>query len=283
MDPDVARAHDEQAARRLPPPCPRRSELGHVRDRVDRQEAGLAHEAGDEAVGRVVEDVEGRADLLDPPGADHGDAIADRQRFRLVVRDEHGGGTGLVEQVHDVGADLRPKVGIETRERLVEQHQPRVRRQRPGERDPLPLAARQLVRVAVAVARQTDRRQPVVGAALALRTAQRPQAEHDVPAHRQVREQRVLLEHETHVALLGVGAARSVLDEPATDSDLAAIGGVEPGDDAQQRRLATPARPDEREQLAVGDVEIDIDQGARRSERLGDAGHLERTARRGDE
>ena len=92
----------------------------------------------------------------------------------------------------------------------------------------------------------------------------------------------MLLEHESDVALLGVGAARAVLDEPATDAHLAAIGGGEPGDDAQQRRLAAPARSDEREQLAVGDVEIDVDQGPRRSERLGDAGHLERTAGRRD-
>ena len=95
-----------------------------------------------------------------------------------------------------------------------------------------------------------------------------------------MREQGVLLEHEPDVALLGIDAARAVVDEPAADADLAAIGGGEPGDDAQQGRLPAPARPDEREQLAVGDVEVDVDQGARRSERLGDAGHLERVARR---
>ena len=120
-----------------------------------------------------MEHVDGRADLLDPPGADHGDPIADRERLGLVVGDEHGGGAGLAQQVHDVGADLGAEVRIEAGERLVEQHQPRLRGQRTGEGDALALTARQLVRVAVAVARQADRRQPVIGALLPVGTVQR--------------------------------------------------------------------------------------------------------------
>ena len=75
-----------------------------------------------------------------------------------------------------------------------------------------------------------------------------------------MREQRVLLEHEPDIAVLGVGTAGAVVDQHAADVHRALVGGVESGDDTQQGRLAAPAGADERQQLAVGDFEIDVDQ-----------------------
>ena len=70
-----------------------------------------------------------------------------------VVRDQQVGEAELVlqlaEQVDDLGLDR----DVERRDRLVEDDQPRPQRQRPGDPDPLPLAARELVRVAVVSAR----------------------------------------------------------------------------------------------------------------------------------
>ena len=136
--------------------------------------------AGDEAVDRAVVDVVGRAVLLDAPGPHDGDAVADRQRLGLVVGHEQRRGAGRAQHVDDVGAQAGPQVGVEAGERLVEQHEPRLGRQRPGEGDALALAAGQLVRVAVAVAGEPDHAEPVVARAPLVPTRHAAQAERDV-------------------------------------------------------------------------------------------------------
>ena len=65
------------------------------------------------------------------------------------------------EDVGDLGAQPTAEVGVEAGERLVEQHQAGPRGEGAGQRDPLALAARQLVRVAAAVAGQPDDLQPL--------------------------------------------------------------------------------------------------------------------------
>ena len=147
-----------------------------------------------------------------------------------------------------------PQVGVEAGERLVEQHEARLGRQRAGERDALALAAGQLVGVAVAVAGEADDAEPVLALARARADRDMPRSPKVMlPATREVREQGVLLEHEPGAPVLGLDAPRAVVDDVAADADLALVGGGQPGDDAQQRRLAAPARADERDQLVVGD------------------------------
>ena len=64
----------------------------------------------------------------------------------------------------DVGPDAGAQVRVERGERLVEQDQLRPDGERPGQRDPLLLAAGELVRVAAAEAGQARRRQQLGGA-----------------------------------------------------------------------------------------------------------------------
>ena len=80
------------------------------------------------------------------------------------------------------------------------------------------------------------------------------QAEGDVLEHRHVAEQRVMLEHEADMALAGAARERIL----AVEGDLAGIRPVEAGDDPQQRGLAGARRPEQRQQLAVADLQIDI-------------------------
>ena len=72
-------------------------------------------------------------------------------------------------------------------------------------------------------------------------------------AHRHVRVERVVLEHHRDVAVLG----RHVVDDAPADLDLAAGDRLEPGDHAQQRRLAAARRTDQHAELAVGDLDVD--------------------------
>ena len=75
------------------------------------------------------------------------------QGLGLVVGHEHGGGAASGERMQHRVARVGPERGVEARERLVEQHQRRARRERAGDRDPALLAARQLPAAASGVMR----------------------------------------------------------------------------------------------------------------------------------
>src|SRR5229473_235991 len=88
--------------------------------------------------------------------------------------------------------------------------------------------------------------------------------------HRHPGEDRVALKH--HRVLRAVGAGRHV------DLDRSGGGGLQPGEDAQQRRLAAPGRADDREELAARDVERDIVDGDQAAEGLDEITDADRRA-----
>ena len=73
------------------------------------------------------------------------------ERLVLVVRDEHDRRARGAQQPEHLRAHLAAHLDVEVAERLVEQHDRRPRRDRSGDRHPLLLPARQLVRVALRV------------------------------------------------------------------------------------------------------------------------------------
>src|SRR5207302_5822993 len=99
----------------------------------------------------------------------------------------------LLEELAELGADGGARVGVERGERLVEEEHARPARERARERDPLPLAARELARL----------RAGEVGDAEALEERPVAAREADVPLHGEVREERVVLEEEAGGAALG--------------------------------------------------------------------------------
>ena len=72
-----------------------------------------ADEVGDESVGRALVDLERRAELFEHAAPHHGDAVADRQRLRLVMRDEDGGDAEALLDVADLVPHLLPQLGVE--------------------------------------------------------------------------------------------------------------------------------------------------------------------------
>ena len=148
-------------------------------------------------------------------------------------------------------AKLAPQLGVEARQRLVEQEGRRVGDQRARQRDPLRFAARALVRHLV---EQVGDPHHLGDFAHALRPLARrhllhAQPELDVLRHRLVRKQRVALEHHAEAAV----ARLEVVDDAPVDADLAGGRILEPGDHAQRRGLAAAGRPDEHDELAVLD------------------------------
>ena len=130
-------------------------------------------------------------------------------------------------------AQFLAHLGVQRSERLVEQQDLGFARQRPGKRDSLALAARQLRGIALAEPRQVNQREQIVDALGDLGLGRTVAALHDLEAegnilgHRHVPEQGIMLEHEADAALGSRDLAHVLVAEP----DGAAIGIFKPGDD----------------------------------------------------
>ena len=102
------------------------------------ESAGVGDELGGGAVWRML------------PVDDDPDAVGERGRVLEVVRDEDRRQREVAEQLVQLGAHRRLGVGVQRRERLVEEEDAGIVRERAGERDALPLAARELLHARVA-------------------------------------------------------------------------------------------------------------------------------------
>ena len=196
-----------------------------------------ADEASNEDAGRGVIDLLRRADLLDTPTAHDCDAIAHRERFTLVVGDEDEGDAHLALDALEFDLHRLTQLEIERGERLVEQQCAGHVDERTGERNTLLLAARQLVRSAIAELGEANDVEHLLGPAGRLRRGDTlgAQAERHVLEHTHVWEQCVGLEHRVDVALVG----RHARDVGAFEHDAPAAWLLEARDHLQDRGLAT--------------------------------------------
>ena len=99
----------------------------------------------------VLVDLVPRPDLDDLAEVHDRDPVGDVADDGEVVRDEQVGEAEVVLEAREQVDDLRLDRDVERGDRLVEHDHRRVERQRAGDADPLPLAAGELVREAVAV------------------------------------------------------------------------------------------------------------------------------------
>ena len=137
-----------------------------------------------------------------------------------------------------------PGQRVEGAERLVEQHQLRLPDQRPGERDPLTLAAGQRHRPRARVVAQPDLAQCLQAPLLQFgpATGARLQADHDIAQHLLPGQQPGLLEHHG----------------PAFRHErIAGVVGVEAAENAQQRALPAAAATQQRHEFAGSDGEVE--------------------------
>ena len=213
-----------------------------------------AEEISDVGRRRLLVDLAGRADLLDPALVHHREAVGHREGLFLVVRDVDEGYADLLLQGLQLDLERLAELGVERAERLVQQQHRGVEDQSARERHPLLLAPRELVRLAVAelLHLHEGERLSDPGAGLLPGRPREAQPEGDVLGDRQVGEEGVALEHGVDVALV----RRGVRDVLAVEQDPSPAGTLEAGDHAQRRGLAAPARAEQREELARRDVQV---------------------------
>lgn len=176
-----------------------------MRNHIQNQLVAITHETRYGEIRRLAVDFRRRANLLDFAVLHDDDAVGQRQGLILVMRDVQRGAAELAMDAADFGAHFQAQLGIEIGERLIHQDQRRFDDDGAGNRYALLLAAGQLAGQLVHVLRQLHQVERALDAGLDLggRGAAHEQAEADVPGHRHMREQGVILEHHTEAALFG--------------------------------------------------------------------------------
>src|SRR5437588_4127320 len=214
-----------------------------------------ADERSDEGGCGLLVDINRLADLLDLSAVHDHKNIGQRHRLELVMGDVDRGRTEAALQLADFDPHRDPQLGVEVRQRLVEQKHLWLSYDRAAHRHALALAAGQLPRLAVEHRLEFENARGFLYAGVDLRFlhAAVAQAVGHVVVDRHVRIERVVLENHRDVA---VGRLDLIDDTPA-DLDLAAGDGLEPRDHAQQGRLAAAGRAQPHAELAVADVEFD--------------------------
>ncbi|MNN17370.1 hypothetical protein D3C81_1305570 [compost metagenome] len=229
--------------------------LAHFQAAVE--QVHIAEEAKHKRRGRMVVDGLGRAVLLDVAAVHQHYLVGHFQRLFLVVRDEHAGHMQFIVQAAQPAAQFLAHLGVQRAERFVEQQHARLNGQRAGQRNALALPARELRRIAVGQPVELHQFQQRLHLLADLRfrgplgARLHAQAEGHVLEHAHMLEQRVVLEHEAHLAL----AHMLVRGIAPGQHDLSRVGALQAGDDAQQRGLAATGRPQQRGQLAFVEIE----------------------------
>ena len=169
------------------------------------------------------------------------DPVGDLEHHRVVGRDDRRDALGP-DDVPDEQHDPLPGLRVELAGRLVGEQQPRPVRERPGDRDPLLLAARELVRPVLRPLAEADELQQLGHARVALAgiRADEPQRHLDVLGRGQDRDQAERLEHERDrlAADAPPTRPRQARDLRPVDDDGARRRLVEAAEQVEQRRLA---------------------------------------------
>ena len=218
----------------------------------------------------VGEDPGRRPLLEDPARVEEADAVGDVAGERhLVGRDHHRHARGreLPDHVEHLGDQL----GVEGGRDLVEQQDVGRHGEGPHDRDPLLLAARERVRVVDGLLGEAEPRQELGRRTLRLgpwHPEDLARRERHVVDDPHVGKQVVGLVHDPDPAPDAIDLHALGGDLVALDPDPAGIDRLDQVDAAQERRLATPRRPDKRDDLMLGHVEVDATQDLQLPERL---------------
>jgi len=163
-------------------------------------------------------------------------------------------------QVPDERQDLGARVGVEVAVGSSASRNRRAGRQRAGDSHPLALAARQLVGKMIEPGAELDQPEQLPGAiaGLAPRPAAQVERQGDVLEARQRRSKLKNWKMNPTFSRLTRVSSSSESPESARPPIRTSpeVGPVEAADEVEQRRLARPRRPDDRDHLAGPDGEI---------------------------
>jgi hypothetical protein len=193
-----------------------------------------------------------------PAVAQEDDALRYRCGPRVMGDDDHRLALGAI-QVAQEPEHLRARARVQVARRLVGQDELGIGEERPGDRDPLLLASRELRRQVIGAVRQPD---PVQQGRCALarcvvRAAGDERGKEHVLLSAQRGQQVEELKHEADAVTPKAGEPRvaEAVVALAGQDDLPRRGRFEGPEEVQHRRLARAGRPHDRDHLAATDLE----------------------------
>ena len=230
-------------------------DLLDARHAGERPRRGARSAPGDDegAEPRLLDDLLGGAARDDGAVGDVDDAVAALGLVHVVGGDEHG--QPVLGEAVDLVPELAPRLRIDAGGRLVEEQQPRLVHDAGGEREPLLPAAGERAGELVLAARQAEAVERLVDGLAEVRQRIEPRDELEVLADRQILVEGEALRHVADLALDRLGLA---LDVVAEAGPLAGGRPEQAADQADRRRLAGAVRPEEADDLARRDLEVDI-------------------------
>ena len=171
---------------------------------------------------------------------DDADAVGERLRLLEIVGDEDDRDCERAPQARQLFFQGLARHAVDGRERLIEQQHFGIAGKRAGKRHALALAARELIGLARLEAVEVHPRQQRYGLRRALGLGDVAHGEPHVVERREMRKERVILEHEPDGARLWRHHDAEGAVEPDIGARNNAAGGrpVEPRDGVQNRRLA---------------------------------------------
>src|SRR5215217_534921 len=197
-----------------------------------------------------------RVDLLHLTVLEDDDPVGHSHGLGLIMGDVDGRHADPVVEFGDLRPHLHPELGVEVGEGLVHQEGFRLADDGPTEGNPLPLAARERLRLPVEEALDGEYPCGLVDTPADLRFVQLPQLEREahVFPHVHVRVEGVVLEDHRNVPL----ARRKLVDDLIPYENLAAAYVLKAGDHAQGRGLSATGRPDEDHKLPVRNIQVHL-------------------------
>src|SRR5690606_29184154 len=185
------------------------------------------------------------------------DAVCQRDRLDLIVRDIDGRDREFIQQALQLYARLRAYLCIQIGEGFVEQEHARITRQRTGNPHTLTLPARKVTWALIQQLFQTDschfRDAADTLWHFMFALTQAEEEAYCAPAF-PVWHERAFLKDHADTALLH----RDRLKRHVIEQDVAGVWGFQPGNQPKQRRLATARRADDRQHLAFEHLQAEV-------------------------
>ena len=203
-----------------------------------------------------------RRPLLDDVSALHQAQMrGEHRRLVEVVSDEQYCRRELGVQALQLHIQALARAAVHRGERLVQQQHAGIAGQRARHCDALLLAARELARPSLLETRDVRLREPRPRLCIAFRGRPVEERAGDVLERRQVRKEPVVLRDVADGTLASrpVDAVRRVEPDVVVERDATTAWPQQPGDRAQQRRLAAARRADDADDLARGEREVEVE------------------------